>query len=275
MRTRSVTTLLIILACTGAASFVVGRSAGSAQPAASGRGRPAWLEGASDKAVGLERQFIPQVDQLDRELRLQQDALLGLLEDPAATDAQVTGQVSVVGRCREDLIKAVANHVMQLGGAMTPAQQAQLMHSCGQVLQQQMQRRVRWRGGASQSAAEDRPRGMGRGQRYRWGRRGGALQQELRLTDDQIAIQQQLDPQFETEAARLREQIAAARAALLSVFQDSQVRPAQFASAVEGLVAAHDAMEQRAARHVLLLRPHLTSEQIRRLVGMCRGPSGL
>ncbi len=98
------------------------------------------------------------------------------------------------------------------------------------------------------------------------------MRPELRLTDSQLVLSQQLDRSFAQDAANLKDQVAAAHAALLRVFDDPQAGDSAFNSAVDALVTAHTAMEQRVAQHVLLLRPHLSSDQIRCLVGICRGP---
>ena len=96
------------------------------------------------------------------------------------------------------------------------------------------------------------------------------MQQDLQLTDGQLALSQQLDPLFDEDASRLKEQAAAAHVALLRVFEDPQAIASGLTSAIDTLVAAHTAMEQRVAQHVLLLRPHLSPGQIRCLVGICR-----
>ena len=99
------------------------------------------------------------------------------------------------------------------------------------------------------------------------------MQQGLQLTDDQLALSQRLDPLFDEDVSRLREQVAAAHVALLRVFEEPKANDAAFSSAIDALVAAHTALEQRIAQRVLLLRPHLTSGQIRCLIGLCRGPA--
>ena len=276
-----VTILLAGLVGTGVASFVAGHVAGSAQPVAVRSDRPDWLQEAPDAALTLEQQFLPQAQQLQQELRRQQNVLLGMLEDRRSTDDQISVQLSAVARCRENLIRAVGNHVVELREVLPGPQQRCLMQSCGQFLGQEIQRRYRWRGGAGQLGSQDRPRGngrggqggpgMGRGQRYRGGRQGGGMQQGLQLTEDQLALSRQLDPVFDEDASRLTEQVAAAHVALVRIFEDPQASDSGLASAIDTLVAAHTAMEQRVAQHVLLLRPHLSSEQIRCLVGICRG----
>jgi hypothetical protein len=80
-----------------------------------------------------------------------------------------------------------------------------------------------------------------------------------------------LDPLFDEDASRLKEQVAAAHLALLRIFEEPQAADSGLVSAIDALVAAHTAMEQRIAQHILLLRPNLTTEQIRCLVGLCRG----
>lgn len=277
MCTRVKTILLAALLGAGAVSFVAGRVAGLTQASL-----PDWLEGASDTAQGLERGFMPQARQLEEALCQHQDALLDLLQDPRSTDEQIRSQVSAVCDAREDLIRAVGGHVAELHDSLPRPQGRCLMQCCSQLQHQELQRRYRWRGGQSEVRPQGYPRGngrggqagpgMGRGGRYRWGRQGGATQQGLELTDGQITLAHQLDPLFDEDASRLREQVADAHVALVRVFEAEEAPEGGLDSAIDALVAAHTAMEQRVSEHVLLLRPHLTTEQIRSLVGLCQRP---
>ena len=277
MGTRPKTILLAALVGAGAVSFVAGRVPGLARASL-----PDWLQGASEVARGVERGFLPQSRQIEEALRQHQDALLGLLQDPCSADEQIWSQVSAVCHAREDLIRAVGRHVAELRDSLPGPQGRCLMQCCSQVQKQEIQRRYRWRGGQGQVNPQDRPRGngrrgqagpgMGRGGRYRWGRQGSAMEQGLRLTDGQITLADQLDPLFSEDASRLKAQVADAHVALLGVFEKEGAPGAELDSALEALVTAHTAMEQRVAQHVLLLRPHLTSEQTRSLVGLCQRP---
>ncbi len=281
MRRRIVTILLLVLFGAWTAAFVAGHMTSPAKAGPNGSVCPVWLQGASEQAVNLEQGFQTLACQLEKEWHQQQEVLLGLLEDPCSTDERIGAQVSVVCRCHEDLIRAVGRHVAEIHRALPASQRRYLMQSCGRLQEQEIRKRYRWRGGADPAAFQDRPRvngrggaggtGRARGQRHRWGRQGGAVQRGLRLTDDQLTLARQLDPLFDEDASRLKEQVAAAHVALMGVFEEAGPLDSRFDSAINALAAAHLAMEQRVAQHVLLLRPHLTSEQIRCLIGLCRG----
>jgi len=103
------------------------------------------------------------------------------------------------------------------------------------------------------------------------GRRLGAgLAQSLRLTDEQTTIARQQDPGFEVEAAQLRDSLLAERAKLLAAFEDPRTANDELLTQIEKLISAHSQIERRIAKHVLVLRPHLTTDQQKWLIGLCR-----
>ncbi len=283
MKRRVMAIFLVAVVAAGAGSFVAGHAAGSSQTAAP-TDVSEWLGEAPGAALSLEQRFLSQAQQLELDLRARQQGLWSQLEDRQSTDDRIVAQVSAVARCRETLIRAVGAHIMELRGALPGPQQRRLMQSCGQCLGQQVRNRLRWRGGAGEVGVENRPRGngrggrggpgMGRGPRYRWGQQAGVAQRGLRLTDAQLALARQLDPSFDADASRLREEVASAQAVLARTFEDPLSTEASVTSAIDTLLGAHAAAEQRVTQHVLLLRPHLSPEQVHALVVLCRGSAG-
>lgn len=128
---------------------------------------------------------------------------------------------------------------------------------------------------------------MGNGQGYGYGRQGGAgrgagggrgmrrgirnkLANCLRLNEGQVNLLQEKDSEFEKEATDLRNFLLGEREKLLSLFEDSDSDDDQLLQQIERLVTAQSRIERRIVRHVLVLRPYLTIEQQKWLIGLCR-----
>ena len=118
-----------------------------------------------------------------------------------------------------------------------------------------------YRGGSEQG------RGAGYGQRFRFRDR---LANRLKLTSEQVTLLQENDPNFESESANLYETLMAERDKLLSVFENPESSDDELLNQIENLVSTHSRIERRIAEHVLILRPYLTVEQQKWLIGLCR-----
>jgi hypothetical protein len=78
------------------------------------------------------------------------------------------------------------------------------------------------------------------------------------------------DPNFETDLARMRNTLSAERSELLNAFENDQTSNEQLLVQINKLVSTHSRIERRIARHLLVLRPHLSAEQQKWLIGLCR-----
>ena len=125
--------------------------------------------------------------------------------------------------------------------------------------------------------------GQGRGQRGRGFGRGaggrgfgqrrrqrGRLAQRLNLTDEQILITQEQDPNFDSDLAEMRNTLLTERANLLRMFEDAQTHNEQLLEQIDKMISAHSRIERRIARHLLVLRQHLSAEQQKWLIGLCK-----
>jgi len=98
--------------------------------------------------------------------------------------------------------------------------------------------------------------------------RHGALCNYLKLTSDQKAAVIKADPGFVDDADRLEEQVEADRDALAALLENPGSSDEQVTSQVERVIASHDALERRVAQHMLALRPILTPQQTKQLMGL-------
>ncbi len=91
----------------------------------------------------------------------------------------------------------------------------------------------------------------------------------LRLMPDQIEKIAGVDPDFAAESADLEAALAVERDQLATLFEDSDATDEVIAQQVEEVIAAHNQLERRVAKHLLALRPHLTDEQRAKLFQRC------
>ena len=116
-------------------------------------------------------------------------------------------------------------------------------------------------------------RGAGRGPGAGRGMRHGVckrLANCLRLDEGQISLMHEKDPEFEADAAELRSVLLAERSTLLSMVEDADSRDDELLQRIDKLVSVHSEIERRVIKHVLLLRPYLSAEQQKWLIGLCR-----
>ncbi len=238
-----------------------------------------WLSDASSSALALEEKFDKEMDGLVAKLVAEQESLGSTLEDPCTPDEAVMEQAEKVIDAHERLMMRAGEHIVRLRGRLSAGNREKLMRLCAEAVRGPV-RRLKGRGGG-----RGRRNGTGRGYGYgRQGRgRGGAggrlgmrrairqrLANSLELNERQVRLLNRENTDFATETAELRDNLLDERARLLSMFEDSDTSGDQLLRQIERLLAAHSAIERRVVRHVLVLRPYLTGEQQKWLIGLCR-----
>ena len=93
----------------------------------------------------------------------------------------------------------------------------------------------------------------------------------LELSDEQAGAMRKADPTFGDEAEALSAELDRQREKLAGLLELVTASDQQIMAQVERVIAAHDTLERRAARHVLKIRHHLTPDQRRRLMGLAAG----
>jgi hypothetical protein len=96
------------------------------------------------------------------------------------------------------------------------------------------------------------------------------LARRLRLDEGQVNILRGKDSGFEADSIRLRDILLAERTALLALFENPESSDEELLRQIDKLILAHSQIERRIAEHVLVLRPYLTVEQQKWLIGLCR-----
>jgi hypothetical protein len=105
--------------------------------------------------------------------------------------------------------------------------------------------------------------GMGLGARDRLARRLGLNQEQARLLEEK-------DPDFQADSMNLRHALMAEREKLLSIFENPDSSDNELLKQIENFISTYSSIERRITEHVLVLRPYLTVEQQKWLIGLCR-----
>ncbi len=280
---RKETAMLAVVAFACAAiSFLSARSAAlTNQKAARGSSQP-WLSDASPVAVELEEKFAEELDRLRSTLVEQQKSLAAVLEDPCTPNEVVLKQTENVITAHEHMIRRVGEHLVELRGKLSAGNRDHLMGLCAETARGPMRRLGGRAGGFGQrNGGGPEGRGYGYGRGGGAGRRGGGgnglqlgarnrLARRLRLSEEQVRVLQEKDPDFETDSVHLRDALLAERVKLLSMFEDAESGDDELLQQIESLVVTHSRIERRIAEHVLVLRPYLGVEQQKWLIGLCR-----
>ncbi len=269
--------LTTVMTISGGASFVATRLAATASEKVESAGSVTWLTNAPSSVLEMEKSFNTQADALIETLLQTQKDLAAAIEDPCTPDAAILAHVETVIGAHESLLRQVGEHIAALRLELPASQRERLMDLCAETLRGPLIRgggAGRGFGGGSRMGPRDGSgagRGYGRGPGYGRGRMfGGGLAQSLRLTDEQVRIGQEQDPQFETDSASLRDALLAERAKLLAIFENPATTNDDLLEQLDKLILTHSQIERRVARHVLVLRPHLTADQQKWLIGLCR-----
>jgi len=282
MNRKKTAMLAIVAFACGAISFLNARSAAlSNQKAARGSSQQ-WLSDAPPVAVELEEKFEEELDGLMKTLAEQQKSLASTLEDPCTPNEVVLKHTENVITAHEHMIRRVGEHLIELRRKLPAGNRDYLMGLCAETARGPMHRLGGPAGGyGRRNGGGPDGRGYGYGRGGGAGRRGGGgnglqlrarnrLARRLRLSEEQVRVLQEKDPDFETDSVHLRNVLLAERAKLLSVFEDTESGDDELLQQIESLVVTHSRIERRIAEHVLVLRPYLGVEQQKWLIGLCR-----
>jgi hypothetical protein len=243
-----------------------------------------WLSNASPAVVKLEEKFNDELDVLIGNLLRKQKSLATALEDPCTPNEIVLQRSEDVIGAHEHLLMRIGEHVVELRGKLSGEKRDYLMQLCAETVRGPMSRlggRVGGGGGR---------RGAGRGGpgggRYGYGRGGAGrgdgtgyrqhlrvkerLARRLGLNQEQMQLLQDMDPDFEVSSAKLRSALMTEREKLLLIFENPKSSDKELLQQIENFISKHSSIERRIAEHVLVLRPYLTVEQQKWLIGLCQ-----
>ena len=290
MSKKKISIFIIITLAAGTVSFFNARITALSRQNQTQVTSPQWLKDAPQTVAEAEEKFNDEADKLIANLQSLQNSLAAAIEDPCTPDAIVLEHMDNVIEAHEHLIRRVGEHVVRLRNELSDNNREHLMQLCAEAVsgpmsrlgarmggpggrqgqggrgygygrQGQGQRGYGYRGGAGQGG------GPGYGRRFRFKER---LANRLRLTPEQVTLLQENDPNFESESMNLYEDLTAERQNLLLVFENPQSSDEELLQQIDSLISTHSRIERRIAEHVLILRPYLTVEQQKWLIGLCR-----
>jgi len=287
-KNRTIAIIVIVILC-GVISFVGTRIAAVGSQKTSDETSVSWLAEADPSVIKLEEQFNQEVDGLIENLLREQKSLASVIEDPCTPDESILSQDENVIAAHERLLRRVGEHVATLRLKLPWAQRKRLMDLCAEVLRGPIgQGGGRGYGyGGPRWMDRQNSNGPGRGQRGRgFGREAGGrgygqrrrqrgrLARRLNLTDEQIIITREQDPNFESDLAELRSTLLTERAKLVRMFEDAKTDNKQLLEQIDKMISTHSQIERRIARYLLVLRQHLNAEQQKWLIGLCKYNNG-
>ena len=292
-RKRTAMLAIVAFAC-GAISFFNARLTALSGQKTEHRPSEQWLSDASSAAVELEENFDEELGGLINNLAARQKSLALALEDPCTPNEVVLEHTEEVIGVHEHLIRRVGEHVVELRGKLQADNRDYLMHLCAETVRGPISRLGGRAGGGG------RRNGIGGGRRrngtdpggpdgrgYGYGRGGGAgrgggggygmrlrardrLARRLGLNQEQARLLEEKDPEFEANSMNLRYALMTEREKLLSIFENPNSSDGELLQQIENFISTYSSIERRIAEHVLLLRPYLTIEQQKWLIGLCQ-----
>ncbi len=242
-----------------------------------------WLAftNEQDKAI---QQSDPDFDTEAAELSLafisERQQLARLLDASRSTDEQITAQVERVIKANQALIRRVVTYILGIKKHLSPQQQQRLMHLCSKIIQGRAGKRRllggtnggsgkqyfgQGKGNGRDSGRYGRSLGSGQGRRRRY--RGG-LSRNIEFTPEQIQAIQQLDPGFEAKSVEFAKIASKKHEQLSLLLETPSTNDNVILQQLEKLLEAHAQLERLTSHHVLLIRPHLSPEQQKILVGL-------
>ena len=242
-----------------------------------------WLA-LTDEQEKVIQQSDPDFDTEAAELSLafmsERQQLARFLDVTNSTDEEITAQVERVIKANVALIRRVVTYILAIRKHLSPKQQQPLMHLCSNIIQGRAGKR-RLLGGTNGGSGKQyfgrgkgngrRPgrygpgsgRGQGRGRRYR-----GGLSRNIEFTPEQIQAIQRLDPGFEAKSVELAKIASKEHEQLALLLETPSENDNVILQQLEKLLEARAQLERLTSQHVLLIRPHLSPEQQKILVGL-------
>jgi hypothetical protein len=278
--------LAIIAFICGAFSFYTARLKALADQKKANETPVLWLSDASPAVVKLEQRFNDELSTLIGNLLTNQKSLAMTLEDPCTPNEIVLQRSEDVIMAHEQLIRRVGQHVVELRGKLSGEKRDYLMQLCAETVRGPMSRLGGRLGGGGGRRGIGRGGGGPGGGRYGYGRGGAGrgngtgygetlrvkerLARRLGLNEEQMQMLQDMDPDFEANSAKLRSALITEREKLLLIFENPKSSDKELLQQIENFISTHSSIERRIAEHVLVLRPYLTVEQQKWLIGLCR-----
>ncbi len=231
-----------------------------------------WLSLSSSQCKSIERDdpgFHNEAEELSTQLANQQQVLIDLISDPNTSADQIRTQAQAVLEAHHTLARRIVRHLLTVRHHIDIEQCTILNQLFTKVMHPEDLPSQSQNQDQSQPGQYRRQRGRGgpwwRDQQSSWGRhRYGQLTPALGLTSAQT------DPNYESDAAQLTQQVRDAHARLTQTLHDPNTSDAEVQQILEDFLTLHKQLEMRTVDYVLNIRPTLGPEQRQRLIGLSR-----
>ena len=272
---RLATTIMIVVTLTcGTGAFYITRL--MAQPVANSEPGSNWLENEPADTLVIEDEFDRNRKLLVEDIKAQRTRLSALLRNPDSTHDQIRQQTQSVIAAQRTLMLSVADHLATMRNILSPGQKNHLMRLCADTSRGPI-RRQRRRGTPQATCTNGNGNHNGLMQKRRMsmnntnscGPKMLRLASKLRLTDEQLAMITEQNPQFESSCRSNCADLAKKRADMLTLFEDQNSTDAQIISAIDELAQVHSQIELSITEYLILLRPTLTGDQRNSLGTLC------
>ena len=243
-----------------------------------------WLKNEPREILQIEEAFNNNVKLLSQDIQTQRTDLSTLFCDTQATDESIRQQTQKVIDAQKTLMLSVADHITKMRNKLSPAQKKFLMSLCAETARGPIRKQQR-RGQRGQYGPDttNMPRGNGNGkgngqmQKRRMamnhqtscGPKIHRLAQNLNLTDQQLALLTENNPQIELNCRSNCAELAQNRADLLALFEDQNSTNAQITRTIDSITQIHSRIELSITEFIIILRPTLTAQQKLTLSTLC------
>ena len=272
----------LILACiSGIASFYITRGLNTEIDSSPDKSIRGWLTltNEQDKAIHqTDSNFDKEASDLSLSFINERQQLARLLDIRESSDEQILAQVERVIGANNALIRRVVGRILSVRKHLAANQHEKLMILCSNLIRGRVGRGRLLRGSpgdGNQRFGSGRGRGRGqgrygkgRGMGYGRRRRQGRLSRKIDLTLEQIQVVEQLNPGFEAESSELAKTVSKEHEQLALLLETLSINDNDILQQLEKLLEARVQLERLTSRHVLLIRPHLSPEQQKILVGL-------
>jgi hypothetical protein len=261
----------VTLTCGTGAFFITRLMAQSqSEPASS------WLENEPADTLAIEDEFNRNRKLLVEDIKAQRTRLSALFRDPDSTNDQIRQQTQSVIAAQRTLMLSVADHLTTMRNILSPSQKNHLMRLCADTSRGPI-RRQRRHGAPQATCTNGNGNGNGFMQKRRMlmnntnscGPKMLRLASKLQLTDEQLIMITEQNPQFEFNCRSNCADLAKKRADMLALFEDQNSTDAQITSAIDELTQIHSQIELSITEYLILLRPTLTDGQRNSLGTLC------
>ncbi len=233
-------------------------------------GNPAWMQNVSDEVITTEQQFCAWIEKHTQALKHERMTLVQLLESSESDDQAILAQAELVASNHAELLRGVGKHLKTMRLKLPDCQKKLLAGFCHQTLGGTLRRGGHGhQGGGCAQTGQSGHSGMGNGRRHGCRQRHCGLIRKLQMTDEQLVIAEQKDPDFEEDIRQLQGAVLSERRQLYSLLEDQQNLNGQITQQIENLIATHNVLEKRLIGYVLTMRPHFSAQQQKRLIGLC------